>query len=127
MTSGEMIGLGIGIANVVISAGIALAVQMLNARTARMTALETDLKNAVNGLIDERLKAVSIQHLADHGGLVRDVNEIRARLIAGESRFLKLEERGHAIEKEVLKEIMNLKDIVATKDDLNRLREEIGR
>lgn len=125
MTTGEVIGLSIGLANVVISGGIAVAVQMLNARTQRMTALETDLKRAVNDLIEERMKAVVVKHESDHAGLIRDVGEIRERLFRGESRFAKLEDRDHMIEKEVLKELMALKEMVATKNDLQRLREEM--
>lgn len=61
-------------------------------------------------------------------GAIRErVGSIDARLVAGDAHLKRLDERDHTLEVKVLEAISELKDIVATKDDLQRMREEFRR
>jgi hypothetical protein len=73
----------------------------------RIRGLEGDLKSATKEAIEEKLQAIR-ERQNDHTLRIRELERADQRL-----------------EVDVLKAISELKDVVATKDDLQRLREEM--
>lgn len=68
------------------------------------------------------------QQMASAQALVnQQMSQVEARLTAGHAHMSKLDERDHELRVEVLKAISELKDVVATKEDLAALRQEMKR
>jgi hypothetical protein len=80
-----------------------------NKSASETSRIKGELHQATRELIDERLGA------------------IRERQTEHSNRLRELERADQKLEIDVLKAIAELKDVVATKDDLNRLREEMNR
>jgi hypothetical protein len=88
----------------------------LDRKTDRIDSLESDLKTAMAQAINAKFSSYE-----------QDIKRIYDRLERGENHFAKLDEMRHKLEVDVLRELSELKDIVATKDELKQVWQAIHR
>lgn len=110
------------VVQLVVSVGMAWLLAVVNGKTKRIDTLESErnklvdeLKRATGDVIDQKL-----------GLVTHRVTTIEQRLLTGDAHLKRLDDRDHDIRVEVLKAISELKDLVATKDDLRELRKEMS-
>lgn len=110
-----------------LAASVAMAILLayVNSKTKKIDTLEAELKHATTEAIDQKLQSLRAEQAAPRELMQQQITQIQTRLDRGESRFAKLDDARHGLEVQVLKEIGSLRDVVATKDDLKRLREEL--
>lgn len=110
-----------------LAASVLMAVFLayVNAKAKKIDTLEAELKRATGEAIDQKLASLRTEMAAPRELMAQQIQQIQHRLDRGESRFAKLDDARHGLEVQVLKEIGALRDVVATKDDLKRLREEL--
>lgn len=89
--------------------------------------LKSQLKEESEKLIDQKLIVLESKQGACSKVHDQQITQIMLRLERGDERFAKLEAASHKVEIDLLRSLNELKDVVATKDDLDRLREEINR
>jgi hypothetical protein len=96
-------------------------------KTKKIDTLEGELKAATINAIGQQIAMLRAEQAGPLLLINQQIAAIQRRLELGDERFHKLEEKDHALQVEVLKALADLKDMVATKDDLRRLREEMHR
>lgn len=106
------------IVQLVVTVLMAVLMGFVNSKAKRIDTLEGELKRATEQAIDNKLSA-------QLGRLDQRVLSVEQRLLSGDAHLKRLDERDHTLEVKVLTAISELKDVVATKDDLERLRREI--
>lgn len=93
-------------------------------KTDRITTIEDRLQVMTTKLIEEKFRAETKVIDARMHAVEHSSRDNQTRITTMETGVL---ERDHAVEKSMLKKLEELREIVATKDDLDRLREEIRR
>lgn len=119
----EYIGIGVSVLGTGLLALNLLWTHNISQKTRKIESLEVDLRKATSDLIDQKL------------GLVNQrVGAIESRLLIGDTNFKnhdaeikQLQIADRDLKLEIVKAINDLRDKVATSQDLNRLREELRR
>jgi len=106
---------------------LGLFVRSLDRKTSKIDTMERELDAKTGATVDLKLAGVIGQVTAVMTQIGERVHSIEERLQGGDHRFALLADKDHSLEIKVLQAISELKDVVATKDDLNRLREEMRR
>lgn len=117
----------IGLSGVALTAINLVWTNAVAGKAKKIDTLEGELKTATINAINEKLITLRAEQAGPILLLNQQIAAIERRLELGEERFHSLEKKDHELQVEVLKALSELKDVVATKNDLNRLREELGR
>lgn len=119
----EYIGIGVSVLGTGLLALNLLWTHNISQKTRKIESLEVDLRKATSELIDQKLSLVN-----------QRVGAIEHRLGSGDVHLKTLDDKTTAlmladkeVKLELLKAINDLRDKVATSQDLNRLREELRR
>lgn len=113
------------IVQLIVTVVMAVFMAVLNAKAKKIDTLEGELKRSTERVIGEQLSSIENRVSVQSVELRTRVSTIEARLLAGDATLKKLGDRDHDLEIKVLNAISDLKDVVATKDDLDRLRREV--
>lgn len=96
-------------------------------RTAKIETLERDLKASTTAAIDDKISAMDKTFQIQFQQLQTRIDRSDAQNERTQNRITELASADAELRVDVLRELMALKDVVATKADIQRLREELGR
>lgn len=127
--------------NVLVTTAMALALTYVGAKAKKIDSLEAkvdakdaDLKRATEASVELKLATQAAQFSGSVAELKFQCAEFQSRLAAGHSHMGKLDDaiaaaaqRDNDLRIELMRAIGELKDMVATKDDLDRIRRETQR
>ncbi len=117
----------VGVGMVLISLANLLWTSVVATRTKKIDTLEDQLKIATGAVIETKLGTLRAELMTGSVLQNQRLDQIDRRLDQADVRITRLDEHDHKLEVDVLKAINELKDVVATKNDLDRLREEMNR
>jgi len=113
--------------SLVLTVTISFFVIPMGNRARKIEALESDAQSSARASAAQERQNIRTELGAATAEIKARVAAIESRLVAGDAHLRILDERDHSLELKVLQAISDLKDVVATKDDLKRIREELNR
>lgn len=132
LASMEQVSLAVSVISILINVVLAVSVVVLGNKLSEISKLKERVEKAAGELVDLKLRETTAKFDAAIGEIRFRVASIEQRLLTGHDHMNKLDagliaaqQRDHQLQVEVLKAISELKDAVATKEDLARLREEL--
>jgi len=128
MTHGlEILSIVIAGLSLLLTSLLSFFVIPMSRRSQKIETLEADVRALAQETIGKEMQLIRSESNAVNVEMRTRVTSIESRLLAGDAHMKRLDDRDHSLEVKVLEAISELKDVVATKNDLQRLREEITR